>query len=456
MTLPPGANSSGLLRYWRTYQAIFHPLKLFEDDTKRYGDIYRLGRRSPFTIVLSNPQAVKEIFTAPPEQFDIGKANASLSFLLGDNSLILMDGEAHQQRRRLLMPSFHSEYLQSYSQMIWEITEQVTSRWQVGKPFKVRLYTQEITLRVILQVVFGLESQGERSEQLRRLLSEMLDTISSPLSSSLLFFPFLQKDWGSWSPWGRFLRLRQQIKQLLYEEIRERRAENKLAGNDILTLLMLAKDEAGESLTDEELHDELMTLLIAGHETTASALVWALYWVHYLPEVREKLLKELNGCGETNKIEIVKLPYLNAVVSETLRIYPIVFGSFARVSKSPMELMGYQFEPETAFVALTYALHHREDLYPQAQLFRPERFLERQYSPHEFLPFGGGNRRCLGAALALMEMKLVLAQILSQYNLELISDRQLKPVRRGLTMAPPGNFQMLVCDRKSEKIPALV
>ena len=454
MTQPPGPTPSRYLRTLRIFKALFRPLDYLQEDTRRYGDIYQLGRQPPF-VVISNPQAIKEIFTAPLEQFEIGKGNASLSFLLGDNSLLLMDGEPHQQRRRLLMPSFHGEYLQTYAQQIYEITQQVTNQWQVGKPFRVRADMQEITLRVILRVVFGLDS-GERYEQLRRLLSSLLDSISSPLSSSLLFFSFLQKDWGPLSPWGRFLRLKQQVKQLLYEEIRDRREQNQ-SGDDILSLLITAQDSSGESMSDEEIHDELMTLLVAGHETTASALVWALYWVHYLPEVHEELGQELNSLGDrTNPLAVTRLPYLGAVVAETLRIYPIVAGTFTRICQSPMELMGYRFEAGTAFVASIYSTHQREELYPQPKQFRPERFLERQYSPYEYLPFGGGNRRCLGAALALMEMKLALATIVSRFQLTLPNKRPLKPVRRGLTVAPPGNFQMAVHSRRNQKASALV
>ena len=454
MTQPPGPSPSRYLRTLRIFKALFRPLDYLQEDTQRYGDIYQLGRQPPF-VVISNPQAIKEIFTAPSEQFEIGKGNASLSFLLGDNSLLLKDGEPHQQRRRLLMPSFHGEYLQTYAQQICEITQQVTNQWQVDKPFRVRADMQEITLRVILRVVFGLDS-GERYEQLRRLLSSLLDSISSPLSSSLLFFSFLQKDWGPLSPWGRFLLLKQQVKQLLYEEIRERREQNQ-SSDDILSLLIMAQDSSGISMSDEEIHDELMTLLVAGHETTASALVWALYWVHYLPEVHEQLRQELNSLGNNaNSLAVTRLPYLGAVVAETLRIYPIVAGTFTRTCQSPMELMGYRFEAGTAFVASIYSTHQREELYPQPKQFRPERFLERQYSPYEYLPFGGGNRRCLGAALALMEMKLALATIVSRFQLTLSNKRPLKPVRRGLTVAPPGNFQMAVHSRRNQKASALV
>jgi cytochrome P450 len=187
-----------------------------------------------------------------------------------------------------------------------------------------------------------------------------------------------------------------------------------------------------------------MSLLIAGHETTASALVWALSWLSSLPEVRTKLLAELEQLGENaTPLDIAKLPDLSAVCSETLRIYPIVPSAFIRVPKAPIEIMGYEFPAGSALSLSTYLLHQREDLYPQPKQFKPERFLERQYSPYEYIPFGGSNRRCLGSALALLEMKLVLANIVSHFELKLLHSRRVKPTRRGLTFAPPGKMQMV-------------
>jgi cytochrome P450 len=241
---------------------------------------------------------------------------------------------------------------------------------------------------------------------------------------------------------------RKQIKELLYEEIKARREQTQLIGKDILSLLLSTTDEAGQPMTDEEIHDELITMLMAGHETTASALVWALYWVHYLPQVKEKILHELNELGEERTWhQIVQLPYLNATIAETLRIYPITTGTFTRRLKAPLQVLDYQFQPGTGFNVSIYLTHQREDLYPQPKQFRPERFLERQYSAYEYLPFGGGNRRCLGSALAQMEMKLVVKTILSDWQLALTDNRPIKPVRRGLTIAAPNNFKMKVGDR---------
>ena len=450
MTLPDGPKISKNFRIFRLFKLIFRPLQYLEDYAQKYGDIIRIGgETSPPFVYISNPEGIKQVLTADPELFSVGKGNRILRFLLGDNSLILKDGNVHQRQRQLMMPPFHGDRLRNYSQLIWDITKQVTDQWERDKPFSIRETTQEITLRVILQVVFGLH-QGERSQQLRHLITALLNSFDTPMTSSIVFFSFLQKDWGAWSPWGRFLRLKQQIKEVIYQEISERRAEIQESETfstnytDILSLLMLAKDEDGQTMTDEELHDNLMSLLIAGHETTASALVWALYWVTYLPEVRHQLLEELDRLGDKpTPIEIAKLPYLSAVCAETLRIYPIVPAAFLRVPQSPIEIMGYTFPAGSALALSVYLLHQREDLYPQPKQFKPERFIERQYSAYEYLPFGGSNRRCIGSALALLEIKLVLAYIVSRFELKLLTKHPVKPVRRGLTFAPPGKMQMV-------------
>lgn len=441
MKLPKGPRSP---QFVRTIKLVARPLEYLETYAQRYGDTFKVGSKKSPLVYFSNPQAIQKIFTADPELFDSGRGNRILRFLLGEHSLILLDGDRHQRQRRLLMPPFHGDRMRTYSQLICDITEQVMSQWTIGESFLIRSSMQEITLRVILQAVFGLHD-GQRFQQLRQLLTSLLDSIGSPLSSTLLFFRSLQRDWGPLSPWGRFLRQKQQIDQLIYDEIRERREQDNLSSSDILTLLMSAVDEAGQPMTDEELRDELMTLLVAGHETTASALTWALYWIHHLPDVHDKLLHELNTLSDNaDPSAISRLPYLTAVCQETLRIYPITLTTFMRVLKSPLELMGYELEAGTALVPCVYLTHQREDLYPEPKRFKPERFLERQFSPYEYFPFGGGNRRCIGIALAQLEMKLVVATIVSRFQLALTDSRPVKPVRRGLTIAAPAGMRMVV------------
>ena len=456
MTTPNGPSSSILVRRISTIRWIFNPFKVLEERAKKYGESFVLSKNTlPLVVYFTNPQAIEQIFTANSELFDTNSANDILLPLLGEHSMILLGGEKHQRQRKLLMPPFHGDRLRTYGELIHNVTKGVISQWQIGKPFAVRSSMQEISLQVILNAVFGIH-EGERFEQLRKVLTTMLDSVGSPVSSLLLFFTSLQKDWGAWSPWGRFLRLKQQIDSLLIDEIKERRQQADPQRDDILSLLLDARDEEGEAMTDEELRDELITLLFAGHETTASALSWALYWIDSLPEVKEKLLNELKNLPGDSKIsDIARLPYLNAVCSETLRIYPIAITPFPRVVKVPMEIMGYQLEPGTLLLVSTYLTHQREDIYPEPKKFKPERFLERQFSPYEYLPFGGSNRRCIGAAFALFEMKLALATILTSCELKLVNTRPIKPTRRGLTVAPPANMQMVVTLKKQES-PALV
>ncbi|MEH2163784.1 MAG: cytochrome P450 [Nostoc sp.] len=428
------------------YHWLTNPLEYIETCTKRYGDIFTLQLGSNFApqVFISNPQAIQQIFTTDPKQLDSGEPAGIKAPLLGQQSLLSLEGKPHQRQRKLLTPPFHGERMLAYGELIREITEQASSQWQVGETFTVLPSMQEISFQVILKAVFGLED-GPRYKKLNELLIAILNPKIPLLRTVLLIFPSLRQDLGAWSPWGKYLRLRQQIDQLIYAQIQERKAQPNLSGTDILSLMMAARDEAGEPMTDLELRDELMTLLVAGHETTATSLSWALYWIHHRPEVREKLLQELDNLGEKPDANaIFRLPYLNAVCSETLRLYPVATSALSRLVKSPLQIGGYNFEPGTILIPSIYLTHHREDLYPESKQFKPERFLERQFSQSEYLPFGGGNRRCIGMAFALFEMKLVLATLLSGWQMELADNKPVKPVRKGLLFSPAGGVQMVV------------
>lgn len=442
MKLPNGPKTPAWVQNW---QWISEPIAYMESAAKKYGDLFTtpLGTQSENYVFISNPQAIKQILSSDTKQFTApGESNKILAPLLGYTPIFMLNGDRHRQRRKLLMPPFHGERMQTYGELIRQLTKQILSRQTPGKSFLARNAMQEISLQVILQAVFGLYD-GERYQQIKQKLCSLLDLFRSPLTFAFLFFPSLQKDLGPWSPWGYVQRLQRQIDELIYSEIRDRRQENNLDRTDILSLLMAARDDRGESLTDLELRDELMTLLFAGHETTASAMAWALYWIHYLPEVREKLLKELDTLGDfPDTMSILKLPYLTAVCNETLRIYPVGILTFARSVKEPIELMGYHLEPGVELSICIYLTHQREELYPEPKQFKPERFLDRQFSAYEFLPFGGGARRCIGEALAQLEMKLVLATILSNYELELLDRRPIKPQRRGVIFSPSGGVKM--------------
>lgn len=410
-----------------------HP-DLFTAEIIGFGDTF---------VFVQHPEAIQEILTHDHKRFiATGKENKILQPLLGEHSLILLEGRDHKQQRQILMPPFHGERLKTYGQTICDITQERFNQLSPHRPFLARKVMQQLTLEVIIQVVFGL-SEGNRYEQLKQALSELTEVFRSPATATLLYFPVLQQDFGAWSPWGYFLRLRQQIDIFLLAEIADRRAHPDVDRTDILSLLLSARDETGQPMSDEALRDELMTLLLAGHETTASAVAWGLYWIHQTPVVREKLLHELQSLGNSpNPIEVARLPYLNAVCSEVLRITPVAMLTFPRVVQEPVKLLGYPLEVGTIVLGCIYLLHQRQDLYPQPQQFKPERFIERQFSPYEFMPFGGGTQRCVGDALAPFEMKLVLATILSHYPLELVDSRPEYPRRRGITLAPARGVKM--------------
>ena len=444
MSLPDGPKSP---RIWQMLHWITMPFSFMRGCNDRYGDPFTaaIGEKLSPVVFLSNPQALQVILTSDDSKlFDSpGELNTLFEPFVGTQSVIGLSGDRHRRMRQLVMPSFHGERMRSYGQLILDITEEVMGQWVAGKPFSARRSMQKISMRVILRAVFGL-NEGTRYQQLERLLGTMVDGMSNPLSVSLLYFPMLRQDFGPLSPWGSFVRARQQIDQFIYDEIGERRSHPDASRNDILTLLMSARDETGEALTDAELRDELMTLLLAGHETTATALTWALYWIHKFPTVRKQLLKELQALdGPLDPSVLFRLPYLNAVCCETLRIYPVGMLTFSRLTKSRVELMGSSLEPGTEVVGCIYLAHHREDVYPDPDEFRPERFLERRYSPFEYLPFGGGVRRCIGMAFAQFEMKLVISCIMSGFELALADSRSVRPVRRALT-AGPSPFRMVV------------
>ncbi len=436
MSLPPSANTPNLIQLW---QWVMTPLKFLHDYEQQCGDIFTINMTGGFeeAVFVSNPQTVQQLLTSDTKQFSApGSSNGILQPFLGNRGVILLDGGEHRQRRQLLMPQFHGDKVRSYNDLMRQITRDLIKQWQVDETIDVREQMQSISLSIILQTVFGLY-KGERYDLIRSQLIKVISLVESPLSSSMLFFPILQKDLGAWSPWGKFLRNREVLDKLIYQEIADRQQDQQTADrSDILSLLINAKDAEGNGMTDVELRDELMTLLFAGHETTATALTWALYWTNYLPEVKEKLLAEIATVGtDADALTISRLPYLSAVCAETLRIYPVAMLTFPRIAMEPVMMQGYELPTGTTVVGCIYLTHHREDLYPEPDLFQPERFLNSQFSPYEHLPYGAGSRRCIGMALAQSELKLVLFEVLTNCQLELTGKLPVTPARRGVTLA---------------------
>ena len=445
--LLPTVKSPSPIQLW---QWITEPIDYLDNSEREYGDIFKIRMSGVFNncVFLSDPKAIQQVLTGTDKQFAApGSINGILKPFLGDRGVILLDGGEHRQRRQLLMPQFHGDKIRVYTELICKLTRDLVAGWQIDETINLREQMQSISLSVILQTVFGLY-EGERYEQIQAKLIQVISLTESPVKSSFLFIPALQQDLGAWSPWGRFLRDREVLDRLLYAEIADRRRNYQPDRSDILNLLIGSKDAEGNGMSDIELHDELMTLLFAGHETTATALAWAIYWINHLPEVKAKLMAEIATIGtERDPLTISRLPYLNAVCSETLRIYPVGMLTFPRITREPVSVQGYDLPADTVVVGCIYLTHHREDLYPEPDLFKPERFLERQFSPYEYLPFGGGSRRCIGMALAQLEMKLVIVEILSHCQLELTSKLPAVPARRGVTLGPKGGIEAQVVSK---------
>lgn len=436
------------------YNWIFHPLDYLETNHRRFGDIFEARGTMMDWIFISHPESLKAVFTQDGQAISApGDYNQVLTTLLGHRSLMLLNGAEHRARRQLVMPPFHGERLKIYGELIRTITHEVMADLQPGQAFKAREITQKISMQIILQAVFGLR-QGERCQRLGRLLAQRLDMASGPLGSALIFFPILRRDYGSWSPGHRIKALATEIDQLIFSEIQDGRSNPDPNRTDILSLLISARDGEGNGLSDQELRDELMTLLVAGHETTATAIAWSLYWVHRQPEILERLRTELAATPTEDPVALTKQPYLSAVCNETLRFYPVAMLTFPRRVEQPISIQGYDLVPGQVVIGSIYLLQRRPDLYPQPDQFRPERFLNRQYGPFEFMPFGAGARRCVGAALAQYEMAIVLGTLLQNYDLNLANDRPIQPQRRGITLSMKGGIDMVYQGKRS--VPELV
>ncbi|MBE9033587.1 cytochrome P450 [aff. Roholtiella sp. LEGE 12411] len=444
MTISNELRTPALLQ---TLQLITQPTKFLENCAAKYGNTFTvrvMGFNSPPVVFFSHPQAISDCFAVPAQKLDFQKATHVFKPLFGENSIVLKQTRSHYRQRQLLLPAFHGDRIKSYGQSIGQITEKATKDWTLGTAVSIHKLMSDITLQIILAVVFGV-SPGVRYQQLKTQLSSLLEDVTKPWYSSLFFFPILQQDFGAWSPWGSFLRRRQQIDKLIYAEIHERRWQNDAERTDILSLLMSARDENGQQMTDEELRDQLVSLLLLGYETTAGVLAWVFYLIHSHPEVQNQLMQELNTLDNpTNPEAITQLPYLTAVCQETLRIYPIALICTPRMVREAVEIMGNKFTSGTILVPCIYLAHRRAETYPQPEQFRPERFLNQKFSPYEYLPFGGGYRGCIGAVFSMYEMKLVLATILSRFQLALTDNRPVHPIRRGITIVPRGGVQMLV------------
>ena len=432
MHLPPGPR---LPRVVQTVAWWKRTIPFLERCRERYGKRFtiRLVQSPPF-VYHSRPEHIKEIFTAPPEVLHPGEGARILEPVLGANSVILLDERAHLSQRKLMLPAFHGEKMQRLSGLMSEVTEREVARWPRDEPIRLHSRLQALTLEVILRAVFGLDA-GERLDAMRGLLTRVLAFGDSP--SSLV--PALQRGRG----WEQFVRDREATDELLYAEIAERQANG--GGEDVLAMLVEARHEDGSPMSPVELRDELMTLLVAGHETTASELAWAFEQLARTPRVVERLTEEIDA-GDDDA-------YLTATVHETLRRRPVLANAAPRLVMQPVEIGGWRYEPGVSLLADAYSLHHDPEIYPDPYAFKPERFLDEQPGTYTWIPFGGGRRRCLGASFALLEMKIVMRAVLAGSEPSPALPRE-GARRRGITLSPRAGAQTILRARRPARVPA--
>ncbi len=425
--LPPGPR---LPRIVQTAAFIAGGPRFLEACRRRYGNAVTLG--TVFDggfVMLFDPALVKELFQGPARQLRAGEANALLGFVLGERSVLLLDGEEHLRHRRLMLPPFHGRHIEAYVAAMREAADLEIDGWPVGEPFALLPSMQSLTLRVILRAVFGYRP-GAEEQELRARLRAMVDPIARPRGLPLMLL--LGRISGNRGALDRFERSRRAVDELLYREIARRRADPDLARReDVFSSLLVARDVRGEPLSDREVRDELVTLLLAGHETTATGLAWTFDLLLHSPAV-------LASARERDDA------YLDAVVKEALRLRPVIPGVGRVVRDEPFRLGGYVIPPGVEINPSIRVIHHRPDLYPDPERFRPERFLGPDPpDTYTWIPFGGGVRRCLGASFAQTEMRVVLRSVLERTALRAAAPELEKVQFRAITLAPKNGVPVI-------------
>jgi hypothetical protein len=428
------------------------PTAFLERARARYGSrftIRLLGQ--PPMVMISDPDEIKELFLAAPEVLHPGEGARILEPIVGRHSVILLDESAHLEQRKLLLPAFHGESMQRLAGLMAELAEAEIESWPREEAIALHPRLQRLTLEIILRAVFGLE-RGAQLDRLRELLTKVLAFSENPLS----LLPPLPRLLARFTPMAGFESLGAQVDELIFTLIEERRGENDAsqtaaeAGEDVLALLLAATHEDGSPMSAQELRDELMTALVAGHETTASQLAWAFERLAREPAVLARLREELDGDSDEE--------YLTATINEILRHRPVLPNAEPRLVKQPVEIGGVRYPPGVALVANAYLLHHDPAIYPDPYAFRPERFLEqhggrggRASNTYTWIPFGGGRRRCLGASFALLEMKIVLRAVLTRCELSPVGARAERTRRRSITISPARGSVLVLRERSDAK-----
>jgi cytochrome P450 len=428
--LPPGPDWS-LLRSVRTWWR--RPLQTLEECQARYGDMfsYRLPYEGRWVFV-SDPDAIKQVFTGDPRLLHAGEANIVLLPVLGEHSVLLLDEPAHMKERKLMLPPFHGKRMKAYGDVMARVAAEEIDSWPADRPVRMRPRMQAMTLEIILRAVFGVD-EGERLNSLRDQLRRTLNMLSHPRRA--IFMVLLGPTRLRRFP--PFRRQMERIDRLLYEEISARRGAADLAErDDILSLLLQARHEDGRQMSDGELRDELMTLLVAGHETTATGLSWAVELLSHHPEEVSRL-EESVAAGEDQ--------YLDAVIKETLRLRPVI-ALVLRKLVEPMEIGGRLLPAGVSVAPSIYLVHRNPEIYPEPERFRPERFIEQPAGTYTWIPFGGGVRRCLGAAFAEFEMSVVLRELVARRRLEPVGEPE-HSVRSTITNVPNRGAEVLAVPR---------
>jgi cytochrome P450 family 135 len=416
----------------QTLEWILDPERFMRRCGREHGNTFtaRLGP-STNVVFLSDPAAVRAVFHGSAEQMNMGDVNGLFRRVLGRNSLLVLDGDEHLRQRRLLLPPFRGEYIAQHEAAMVAAAEEDVETWPEGEPFALQPRMQAMTLNVILGAVFGLQP-GPRRDELRVLLARLLE-LNTTLATML---PQLRIELGGRSPWGRLMHCTEEVDRAVYAEIARRREQEERPA-DVLSLLLGAEDDGGEPMSDQELRDQLLTMLVAGHETTATALAWAFERILRHPAVLARIQADLKE-GDTT--------YLDAAIKETLRLRPVV-PITARKLTVPFELDGRTYPVGTVLMPCIFLLHRNPEIYEDPDEFRPERFLGRQPPPYAWIPFGGGGRRCLGAGFALAEMRAVMRTVLTRVELRVTSAGDEQIARRAFTLSPGDGARVVVTRR---------
>ncbi len=443
-TLPPGPRTP---HAWRSAAVRPSPLRRTRLAVRAFGDRYTIEAMGvPGKLVMfADPDGIRDIFSGDGDTLRAGEAvGAVIGPLIGWHSIVLLDGERHLRERRMMSPPFHGERMHVYGRLMRDITARAIDRWPVGRPFPIHREMQSITLDVIIRAVFGVDQEALFAP-FRALVERFAAQAGGPSAPFIALRPF-QIDLGRYSPWGRFVRNRQMIRDRLLAEIARRRADGMAGRTDILSLLLEARDEHGAPMGDDALVDEMFTLLMAGHETTANSLAWVVWHLLQHPDVLTTLREEIahvTGGAAPEAHHLPRLEYLDAVIKESMRLTPVA-TIVARRLHAPERIGGLALPAGTSVGANAYAAHRRPDVWPNPDRFDPTRFVGTRPSPFTFFPFGGGVRRCLGAAFATYEMKIVLTEVLSRVDLRLASGYRMRPRLRGVTVAPSRGVPVVV------------